>query len=257
MYFCGDTHGNNDYLKMIIDDKGIRNTTIIHAGDFNVGFNGMDEEIKKLKKLDLWLGERNIILAICRGNHDNPNYFDGTIMFNNLKLYPDYTVLNVEGKNILLVGGAISIDRVPHRRYNIMEIIQNNHSEKRYHWEGEKFVLDREKLEGMRDINVVVTHTAPSFAKPFNVKGKWPYIVAHFMGEDPNLGDDLVAERTLLDEMYTILNKNNYIELWAYGHFHQNLETIHDATTFKMLAINEMYHYTIGDFEDEMNGKYE
>jgi predicted phosphodiesterase len=252
MIFIGDTHGNNGYMKMVIEAQDYRDMEMIHVGDFGVGFIGMDQELKNLDALNEFMKERNIILHVIRGNHDNPHYFDGTYLNTNLKLHPDYTVLNIEGKNILLVGGAISIDRVPRRRYNTMEITQNMHSENRYHWEDEKFVLDREKLETIKGINIVVTHTAPHYAKPFDQKGNWPPIVAQFMGEDPTLGDDLVAERELLNEMYDILDKNNYIEDWFYGHFHRNEYTNHGHTLFNMLGINEMRVYK-GDDEDEID----
>jgi hypothetical protein len=138
-----------------------------------------------------------------------------------------------------------------------VEVTKNNHSDKRYFWEDEKFVLDREKLEGMRDINIVVTHTAPHYARPFDVKGEWPPIVEQFLYYDTLLGDDLVAERTLLDEMYNILDKNNYISDWYYGHFHQTLYTLHEGTTFNMLGINEMREHVVDtDFDDEMEEKY-
>ncbi len=255
MIFIGDTHGNNGYIKMVIEAQDYRDMEMVHVGDFGVGFIGMDQELKNLDALNDFMKERNIIFHVIRGNHDNPHYFDGTYLNTNLKLHPDYTVLNIEGKNILLVGGAISIDRVPRRRYNQIEVAQNLHSEKRYHWEGEKFVLDREKLETMRDINVVVTHTAPHYAKPFDVKGNWnwPPIVQQFIDQgDDRLGDDLVTERCMLDEMYDILDKNNYIEDWFYGHFHRNEYTNHGHTLFNMLGINEMRVYE-GDDEDEID----
>lgn len=243
MYFIGDTHGNNGYIKMLIKNFNYRNTEMIHVGDFGVGFISKEQEIKNLDSLNDFMKERNIILHVIRGNHDNPQYFDGTYLNTNLKLHPDYTVLNIEGKNILLVGGAISIDRVPRRRYNVQEIRQNNNSEKRYYWEDEKFILDKKKLENFRDINIVVTHTAPHYAKPFDQKGKWPYIVTQFMGEDPTLADDLITERNLLNEMYDILNNNNDIENWFYGHFHNSDYTNYGYTLFNMLAINEMRFY--------------
>jgi predicted phosphodiesterase len=260
MIFIGDTHGNNGYIKMVIDNYDYRNLEMVHVGDFGVGFIGMDQEIKNLNALNEWLKERGLILHVIRGNHDNPHYFDGTYLNTNLKLHPDYTVLNIEDKNILCVGGAISIDRGPRRRYNQIEVAQNLHSENRYHWEQERFVLDREKLAEFRDINVVVTHTAPHYAKPFDVKGKWPPIVQQFIDQgDDKLGDDLVAERKMLDEMYDILNKNNYIEDWFYGHFHRNEYTNHEATLFNMLAINEVREY--GNFdkdeEDELTEQYD
>ena len=257
MIFIGDTHGNHRYYKQVIKDKDIRNTTLIHVGDFGVGFIDMGAEERNLEELNNWLLDRGLTLHVIRGNHDNPNYFKGKHIYTNLKLHTDYTVINVEGKNILLVGGATSIDRVPRRRYNLQEARVGR--DIRYHWEDEKFVLDREKLEGMRDINIVVTHTAPHYAKPFDVKGQWPYIVAQFMGEDERLGDDLVAERTMLDEMYDILDKNNHIDDWFYGHFHRNDTTLHKSTLFHLLDINEMYEHKDeygDDFEQEMNDKY-
>jgi hypothetical protein len=33
------------------------------------------------------------------------------ILLTNIKLIKDYTVLNLEGNNILFIGGAISVDR--------------------------------------------------------------------------------------------------------------------------------------------------
>jgi hypothetical protein len=227
------------------------------VGDFGVGFIDPAQEERNLEDLNNFMCDRGHTLHVFRGNHDNPHYFEGNHIYTNLKLHPDYTVLNIEGKNILGVGGAISIDRVPRRRHNLTEARMGR--DVRYHWEGEKFVLDREKLEAMRDINIVVTHTAPHYAKPFDVKGNWPYIVAQFMDEDVHLGDDLVNERTLLDEMYNILDKNNFIDDWFYGHFHRNETTLHQTTLFHMLGINELYEHKdeLGeDFEQEMNEKY-
>jgi predicted phosphodiesterase len=193
MIFIGDTHGNNDYMKMVIEAQDYRDMDLIHVGDFGVGFIGMDQERENLEALNTFMAERDLTLHVIHGNHDNPHYFDGTFIFTNLKLHPDYTVLNIEGKNILLVGGAISIDRVPRRRWNTVEVQQNMHSENRFHWEGEKFNLDREKLAEYRDINIVVTHTAPHYAKPFDQKGNWPPVVAQFIDDDPTLGDELTC----------------------------------------------------------------
>jgi hypothetical protein len=80
--------------------------------------------------------------------------------------------------------------------------------------------------------------------------------VAQFIDDDPTLGDELVAERELLSEMYDILDKNNYIELWAYGHFHQKLTTDYNGTTFRMLGINELRVHGGDDYEEELNKKY-
>jgi predicted phosphodiesterase len=257
MIFIGDTHGNNGYIKMLIRDRDYRDMEMIHVGDFGVGFIDMGMEVRNLEALNEFMKERNLILHVFRGNHDNPHYYDGTFMYTNLKLQPDYTVLTIEGKNILGVGGAISIDRGPRRQYNLVEARMGR--DIRHHWEGEKFILDREKLTEYRDINIVVTHTAPHYAKPFDVRGNWPPIVQQFINQgDTQLGDDLVDERELLDEMYDILDKNNYIEDWFYGHFHRNVRTNHGTTLFNMLGINEMRVHggTNDNYEKELNELY-
>jgi len=247
MYFIGDTHGNLRYIQMLIRDRKIVDSEFIHVGDFGVGFIGSDFELNKLKEINNFFGERGCVLHVFRGNHDDPSYFNGDHIYENLKLHPDYTIINVQGKNILGVGGAISIDRVPRKQSNRDEIKYN--SEKRCYWEDEPFVLDREKLDGMRNISLVVTHTAPNFVKPINVDvdGDWPYIVEQFMFDDPNLGGDLVYERSLVTEMYNILKPNNHIEEWYYGHFHDTQYTTVGSITFNMLGINELREYIIDD----------
>lgn len=242
MIFLGDTHGNNGHIKMLIRDRNYRDTNLIHVGDFGVGFIEMEQEIKNLQGLNDYMAEKNLVLHVVRGNHDNPYYFDGTFMYSNLKLHPDYTVINIDGKNILLVGGAISIDRVPRRRENLIEIKVNNHSERRYFWEAEKFNLDKDKLETFRDIDIVVTHTAPHFCFPTNQVNNWPHIVSQFMSEDKTLGDDLITERNQLTEMYDILIKNNNnIQYYMYGHFHQHNINIFRNCLFICLEINQFY----------------
>jgi predicted phosphodiesterase len=254
MIFIGDTHGNNGYIKMVIQNLDYRDMDLIHVGDFGVGFVNINRERENLEALNDFMVDRGLTLHVIRGNHDAPRFFDGTFMYTNLKLHPDYTVLNIEGKNILLVGGAISIDRVPRREQNLTYARMG--TDTKFHWEDEKFMLDKVKLGGMRDINIVVTHTAPHYAKPFDQKGFWPPIVQQFIYDDPTLGDDLVVERNLLSEMYDILDKNNNIIDWFYGHFHQNMETIHRHTTFQMLGINEMREYGDNEFDEEMEKKY-
>jgi predicted phosphodiesterase len=261
MIFLGDTHGNNNYIKWYIKNRKIENTNIIHVGDFGVGFIGEFQERNNLGEFNKFLREKGITLYVFRGNHDNPDYFkgqyfDGPMAFTNIKLCPDYTILELEGKKILGVGGAISIDRIPRRKMN-MDAARVG-GEQRYHWGDEEFVLDEEKTREFRDIDIVVTHTAPEFVYPVNSGKTWPFIVQQFIdGGDVNLGQDLMDERAKVTEFHRILQKENNIKWWFYGHFHtEKMETIGN-TTFKLLNINEMYElkdYT--EFEDEMNEKY-
>ena len=48
-----------------------------------------------------------------RGNHDNPNLYvsDSPLNKSNITVIEDYTLVNTFDKNVLCIGGAISIDR--------------------------------------------------------------------------------------------------------------------------------------------------
>jgi Icc-related predicted phosphoesterase len=188
MIFLGDTHGNWNILFYRIIQRDIRDVTIYHVGDIGIGFTKPVNEMNNLTKYNEDFKERNIIFYGIRGNHDDPKYFDGSIDMSNLKLLPDYTVVEIEGKNVLGVGGAVSIDRVPRMRDDAINIKYG--SSKRCWWEGERFKLDIDKAQAMRDIDIVVTHTAPEFCTPMNFEG-FPPIVERFASDDLELKSDL------------------------------------------------------------------
>lgn len=257
MFYLGDTHGNLNYVKWFIDNRKIRNTDIIHVGDYGVGFIGdVLKERNLMDKFNKWLHERELTMHVFRGNHDDPYYFNGDFVYDNLKFHPDYTVLEIEGKRILGVGGALSIDRVVRRKWNLTETRYG--TQKRFHWYDEKFILDIEKLNEIKDIDIVVTHTAPDFVYPVNKNNNWPPVVAQFFPEDPGLANDLIEERALLTEFYNIVTKNNpNITHHIYGHFHtHNIDVVGNCTHI-CLEINQLYEipdYT--DYEKELNEKY-
>jgi len=245
MIFLGDTHGNDAFIQWTIKQKKITNEHIIHVGDYGVGFTRTSNEIKKLEFFNEFLKERDITLHVIRGNHDDPKFFKGDYLLSNLKLHPDYTVLEIENKKILGIGGAISIDRVPRR-------LETNS-----HWEDELFVLNEDFLKEVRGIDILVTHTTPSFIPPINVPGKTPEIINRFATYDDKLMDDLILERELLSTAFNIINENNNITHHFYGHFHQNIRTLRFNCQHICLNIGEFFpliNYT--DYEKELNKKY-
>jgi hypothetical protein len=88
------------------------NSLFIIAGDCGLGFNKQkyyDDIFEKFNKI---LSYNNTFIIFVRGNHDDPEYFDGKrINLSNIKAVPDYSVITAHDKNILCVGGAISLDR--------------------------------------------------------------------------------------------------------------------------------------------------
>jgi UDP-2,3-diacylglucosamine pyrophosphatase LpxH len=238
----GDTHGNFKYIYNYIKNMDIRDTTFLHVGDWGVGFASVGYEKAEMKKLNQILEELNCQMYIIRGNHDDPLIFDGTWKWSNLHLVPDYTVVNVDGDDILMVGGAISVDRI-YRKQRTLKAAQYGSSKKEY-WYDEVFILNKEKLKEIKGIRYVVTHSCPHFAEPVNNEKNMQFshgaLIESFVDDgDTNLKDELNEERRLLTVMYAILKENNHIEKWFYGHFHRTHAAYYEDTDFIMLGINE------------------
>lgn len=224
MIALGDIHGNFRVINQYEFPKG---TNIIQVGDFGLGFDKKDEQT-----MDYWNKSweaRGYHIYAIRGNHDDPKWWDGRHdgRWSNIHLVQDYAVLHLEGKNILCVGGAVSVDRI--RRF-----------EGRDYWKDEVFIMDVDKLasalEGTK-IDIVVTHTAPQFCYP-PTKGP---LVSHFSERDVNLMSDLKYERALVDTMFHyMVQRDNKPGKWVYGHFHDdNVEYIEDVK-FVLLGIGEI-----------------
>jgi predicted phosphodiesterase len=233
----GDIHGNFNYIKTLLKGKSITDCTIIQVGDFGIGFTDDVNDKRILEEFNNFLNEKNIMMYAIRGNHDNPDCFDGTWKWGNLHLIPDYTVLNLEGYNILCIGGAISIDRQPRIVENMSAARYG--SRKRYYWYDEKVIFNEEFLTNVRDIDILVTHTAPDFCVPSNKLG-YGSLVEEFASYDKTLKDELKEERDLMTEIWDILNENNKIQKHYYGHFHRShVDKIVDCEHI-LLNINEL-----------------
>lgn len=231
-YLLGDIHGYWSIIANHVVHNEEENIAYIQVGDFNIGFNPIEKEVERLTQLNQILNTYKCDLYIMRGNHDNPmwfkneNFADIKANLNRIFFVPDYTVINMDLENILFVGGAVSIDRVPSRfkPYDAW-------------WEDEAFVLDKDKLNGFEDIERVITHTCPDFCDPINFNG----LVYNYAKNDATLLDDLKKERKLVTEMANILmfNGKNKLRGWYYGHFHNNYRLIHHNMEFVCLDIDK------------------
>lgn len=222
--YIGDIHGNFGFIKWFVKAHQITNAAIVQVGDFGIGFEPTNE-YGELKRLNDVLLKNGVFLYVVRGNHDNPNYFNGSFNdFENINLMPDYSVMKIGEKNHLFVGGAISIDR---------KIRVNKVS----YWEDEVFVLDEDRLRNLTGIEVLVTHNSMSFLPPMSVNG----IVLEFASVDNTLLSELADERAAMTRMWDILtNENgNKIELHVYGHFHFDSTTFIDDTKHVLLGIEK------------------
>ncbi|MFL5732791.1 MAG: metallophosphoesterase [Chloroflexia bacterium] len=242
----GDVHGKFEELIDLLDRRDIRNAGLIQVGDFGVGFDTPELEGSRLAALDARLAEADSTMYVLRGNHDDPGYFvepgissSGASLQRPLPRYahihflPDYSVMEPGGRRILVVGGAISVDRkarVPGATY----------------WEDEEFRLDPERLAALdlHDLWAVATHTAPDFAEP--VHSRSLELFAYTFG-DETLVDEAKREREALTELHRLVSARANPRYWFYGHFHAYVNSRIGDTTFVMLP-------ELGLFEPQGSG---
>jgi DNA repair exonuclease SbcCD nuclease subunit len=184
------------------------------------------------------LKERDIVMYAIRGNHDNPKFFKGDYIFDNLKLIPDYTVLEIESHKILCVGGAVSVDRK--QRLSEMQKADHYGIKKELYWFDENFVFIEDKVKNLQNINIVVTHTAPEWCVPDNRNGFGPFVEI-FAQHDNKILEDLTFERGEMTKMFNLINQYNHIKYHFYGHFHKHDITINGYTNHILLDINEFW----------------
>lgn len=236
IYFCGDLHGNLEYLKYIINSQHITNSVIFICGDVGLGFQpkwerAMIDVINK--KLVL---TNNYIIGI-RGNHDNPLcFYDTSLVKDNGKPMnwlnvPDYTIVDVCNQSILCIGGATSIDRLYRKDVGAG------------YWLNE-YIKYQPKVDS--PVNIICTHSAPSFCFP-NDKGGIVYEYAQY---DLDLLKDIDEERAIMDMIYE--DYKNEVTHWYYGHFHKSQMQTINKTQFKLLNIGEICRHYAGTADNHI-----
>ena len=236
----GDWHGNFNAMIKVLKNKEISDCSLIQAGDFGVGFETKKKVIAQLRFLNKSLKSRNIHLYAIRGNHDDPSYFTGTdesLKFSNIKLVPDYSIITIEDRNILFIGGAISVDR----KYNpsVVDLYGNpwkGRTQGINYWKDEGIVFKEDVLRSIKGVDTVITHSAPAFVHPHTKFG-----VEKWIRNDIGLEQELYDERSSLSDAYFILKQNNQIRDWHYAHFHDSFNEEYEYTKFRLLDIYELF----------------
>lgn len=257
LFYLGDIHGNFNLISNYIDKFGIEDAHIIQVGDFGVGFKTLAKEKRELEMYHTKLVKKNVTVWAFRGNHDYKPYFDSDPFgFSNIRLIPDYTVLELGGKRILCVGGAVSIDRGPRMSSKQVDVFEKNGSWQGFEytgreswWADEVFMLDVDKVSALRDIDIVLTHTAPAACPPDNTFGFGP-LVNNYASYDARLKSDLNFERQQMTEMFHLLrlNGNSPVKHY-YGHFHFSDSTVLDGCVHRVLGVGELWEEDL----DELN----
>lgn len=249
IFFIGDIHGEFKAIKNWVKSNGLHDCILIFCGDFGLGFHSTQHELSMLTKSNEICRENNVECYAIRGNHDDPAYYNtdiAPIKFSNIKTLSDYTIIQTPEHNILCIGGAVSVDRVNRQamyEHDITVLITQKHytykkakeKAKLYWWDNEAFKYDETILNEINKagfkIDIVATHSAPSFCQPTtNPKSiGWTRL-------DRDLEKDLIEERNDFTKLYDYLNQQgNVITNWFYGHYHMHNIDIIGGTKFTAL----------------------
>jgi len=239
----GDTHGDWSNVRAL--NHKHTNSTFIHVGDCGIGYHTPVYDLEILTKLaDLLTKQGNKLLCI-RGNHDDPSYFDDLIIGESIQLVKDNQVIRVGNKDVLFIGGAISIDRTN-------SMFEGRKKGKKLYWPDETVKIDFNKIETYANVDVVVTHTAPWCAPPQHLNNRF---VLDWIRVDPALEEELKAERESLSQLKRALLAKFDIELWMYGHFHNRVTFEHDDITFECFDCAQSpkpFAFQYGDITERM-----
>lgn len=251
--FVGDIHGeflelfniikygisSNNKRKRKGEQQGYNNSIIIVAGDCGFGFNKLTYYEQIFSDFEKLLEASNTHVIFVRGNHDDPSYFsEKKIDLPNIKCVPDYSIISTKSKNVLCIGGGISVDRIwrKQKEVRINRFRTNEESKKKLYWENEPIVEDLEAIneiiKNKIKIDAIVTHSAPDFAYPYakDTSLSWFRV-------DDKLKEDIEQERTALSNIFHLLEEKEALPfIWVYGHFHKNWEEFHKGTFFRLLS---------------------
>lgn len=227
--FIGDPHGL-DAIKSILKHNSQNvpdNTIMFFCGDCGIGFYPEKQDSEILNICNNIAKKHNWFLILIRGNHDNPNFFieNSSLNKSNITLVEDYTVVKTYDKNILCIGGAISIDR-------------SQRTEGKSYWKNEviKPIDDFISIDIQYadfNIDIICAHCSPTYVKPVNESViEQGHIVQNWSIWDSHLKQDNWDDRSKLNDIYEFISKFHKISHWIYGHFHNSFHSRKNNTEF-------------------------
>lgn len=227
--FIGDIHGDFQKLQQLI--KPFENTIFIIVGDCGFGFpDTKEDKIRKMinSNFNEFLEKRNLYLLFIRGNHDDPEMFKQNLFNERFRLISDYTIVSIDGVNILCVGGAVSVDR-------------------RFRKVNSSYWYDEEMLEPQfldDKIDILCTHTVNNqfINHMLPVMPDWLRIS---FDVDKKLKVDSDRENNICSRLWRYYNP----KYWIHGHYHISGKINIPNTRIISLNCNELFEFNFNYHE--------
>ena len=198
----------------LVNSCKVKNCCVIVCGDIGLGFYSRDRVKQFFQRMQTMFSSKNIFVVFFRGNHDDPKWFEYiddefATDYPNVIIAEDFTIVsrerdNDDPYNVLLWGGAVSIDRT----YRVLD---------RSYWHGEEVLPLPVEFANNKELHCVCSHSAPDFCLPVDSHNLEGWFLRDFQ-----LQKDLKKEREILSQgAYTLYNANRTtLSLWVYGHYH-------------------------------------
>lgn len=208
IYITGDTH--RDFRRLVyffFENNTTKNDIMIILGDAGINYYGEDD--KALKKV---LNKLPITLFCIQGNHEQrpeniktykEKKFKGGIVYYeeeypNILFAKDGEIYDFDGKKVLVIGGAYSVDKEFRIARNLGWWENEQPSEK-----------TKEKVLNLLDkkieVDIVLTHTCPYKYLPYEV----------FL---PGIDQSRVDQST--EKFLDIVEDRLNYKKWYCGHYH-------------------------------------
>ena len=234
LWICGDIHGEVSGLVCNAVNRGISCADILVVGDFGAGFGRPKSMDVAYGKVRAALERNDICIYTVRGNHDDPAFFDGKHDYERLHFLPDHRLVEICGRKIYPIGGAVSADidfmdpltRKSRRMVN--DALIRYGSTKRVWWPDEAPVQLAVGSVPSADstgsstssgtlfpecVDIVVSHEAPLSFDP-------PLVRADYVRDET--WQKIVESRKYLDCVLHAIKP----ALWFYGHYHCHYEGV-------------------------------
>ncbi len=210
LLFCGDLHADLVQAEKAIELAEENDATIVQVGDW--GFLWPRED--RINTLDLMLRNAGVSMLFCDGNHDDhPRLREGRVDCARYITYmPRGSVTVLDGKAIMFLGGAPSIDRTMRTPGKT--------------WWAEEEITEEDVqacLSFGAKVDILVTHDAPVIPPGFRTD------VA---------GKDFQARAEASHEKVARVARHHKPSLLVHGHFHRRYSREWEGIQIEGLASN-------------------